>query len=86
MSYAIPTKDANLVTLSLQEIKREVDFFRSYSRMVSESGMVTYPYLKFNITRIGCGLAGYRDHQIAPMFDNPMPNWILPKEWWEYVL
>jgi hypothetical protein len=24
--------------------------------------------LTFNLTRIGCGLAGYKDHEIAPMF------------------
>lgn len=37
----------------------------------------------FNVTRIGCGLAGYKDYQIAPMFKNATSNCNLPKEWEE---
>ena len=35
----------------------------------------------FDVTRIGCGLAGYTDEQIAPMFRDAPPNCLLPPEW-----
>ena len=35
----------------------------------------------FIMTRIGCGLAGYSDEQIAPMFKNAPSNVKLPEEW-----
>lgn len=72
-SYAIPTKDNNLKVLSLIEIETYVIQFIKYAE--------ENPDLIFNITRIGCGLAGYKDHQISPMFKNIPSNCILPKEW-----
>ena len=75
-SYAIPTKDANLKTLSLHSIERHILDFKIFSS--------NNPDLIFNITRIGCGLAGYTDEVIAPMFLPTQDNWILPKEW-EYI-
>src|SRR5215204_958403 len=47
-SYAIPTKDKQLKTLSLDEIERAV---RSFVLIAS-----TRPELDFFVTRIGCGL------------------------------
>lgn len=72
-SYAIPTKDENLKTLPLWKINDYVEEFLNYAR--------GNPNLKFNITRIGCGLAGYTDEQISPMFQDAPVNCILPKEW-----
>lgn len=72
-SYALPTKGHNLETLSLQQIEfRSVHNFLAYSRNHSE--------LKFRLTPIGCGLAGYKPEQIAPMFRNAPSNVILPPE------
>lgn len=34
--------------------------------------------LRFQFTSIGCGLAGYRPDQIAPMFADAPTNVILP--------
>ena len=76
-SYAIPTKDANLKTLSLHSIERHILDFKIFSS--------NNPDLIFNITRIGCGLAGYTDEVIAPMFLPIQDNWIIPKEW-EYIV
>ena len=75
-SYAIPTKDRNIKTLPLEDIKQEVDQFISYAK--------EHPLLVFKVTRIGCGLAGYTDHQIAPMFKHAPNNCILPEGWREY--
>lgn len=72
-AYAIPTKDRNLRTLPLEDIKVHVDRFLDYAR--------AHPELRFNITRIGCGLAGYKDHQIAPLFVNAPDNCDLPYPW-----
>jgi hypothetical protein len=75
--YAIPTKDWAIQTLPLTEIKKSVDEFIEFAKMHSE--------LLFDITRIGCGLAGYTDNQIAPMFKNAPLNCRMPEEWAEFL-
>ncbi|MHA2066213.1 MAG: A1S_2505 family phage non-structural protein [Candidatus Thorarchaeota archaeon] len=72
-SYAIPTKDKQLRTLPLERIKLFVDCFLFYA--------ARNPDEKFMVTRIGCGLAGYEDKDIAPMFANAPKNCTLPKGW-----
>jgi len=72
-SYAIPTKDAQLRTLPLDTISRHVAAFLEFA--------LTRPDLTFQVTAIGCGLAGYKPKDIAWMFDLPPPrNVILPDE------
>ena len=71
-SYAIPTKDEQLRTLPLEEIRRYVEQFKAFARQ--------HPELTFQVTAIGCGLAGYRPPQIAPMFADAPANCILPDE------
>lgn len=72
-SYGIPTKDAKLKTLSLWRIRPYIDNFISCAKVLSGTG--------FYVTRIGCGLAGYKDSDIAPMFKNAPENCILPRGW-----
>jgi hypothetical protein len=36
------------------------------------------PNLEFMVTRIGCGLAGFYEYEIAPMFKDAPPNCKLP--------
>lgn len=72
-SYAIPTKDEHLRPLPLEDIHDYVDTFRNYA--------IAHPELRFNVTRIGCGLAGYSDVEIAPMFRHAPTNCRLPEEW-----
>jgi hypothetical protein len=72
-SYAIPTKDSQLEPLTLEEIQFYVNGFIAYARMNQD--------LTFNVTRIGCGLDGYTDAQIAPMFKLAPPNCNLPEGW-----
>lgn len=71
-SYAIPTKDAELRTLALAEIEIGVAKFLAYAR--------ANPTLQFKVTAIGCGLAGYKPGQIAPMFADAPSNCELPDE------
>ena len=72
-SFAIPTKDENLNTLPVNKIAKYVDKFINYA--------VLNPELIFQVTRIGCGLAGYDDADIAPLFINAPSNCILPVGW-----
>lgn len=72
-SYAIPTKDERLHPLALHTIKHYVKEFLDYA--------TTHPELKFKVTRIGCGLAGFDDKDISPMFKDAPDNCILPLYW-----
>lgn len=74
-SYAIPTKNWVLKTLPLDRIKLYVDDFITYARLNPET--------KYYVTRIGCGLAGYTDTDIAPMFKAAPSNCFLPDGWRE---
>lgn len=72
-SYAIPTKDENLNTLTLPKIERYVNQFIRFAEL--------NPDMVFEVTRVGCGLAGYEDADIAPMFKKAPLNCILPVGW-----
>ena len=54
-SYAIPTMQGGVET-----IKPYVDDFIEFAK--------AHPELFFYVTRIGCGIAGFRDCEIAPLF------------------
>lgn len=75
-SYGIPTKDENIRTLPLNKIQRYVDQFIRFAEL--------NPEMEFQVTRIGCGLAGYEDKDIAPMFVDAPRNCILPVGWRTY--
>jgi hypothetical protein len=74
-SYAIPTKDYNIRnTLSLSTIRQYVAVF------LAEAAN-QYPTYQFQVTRIGCGLAGLKDEQIAPMFKEAPENCLFDNMW-----
>jgi hypothetical protein len=77
-SYAIPTKDQRISTLDLGAIEREVFIFINYAKQ--------HPELRFLVTKIGCGLAGLAEKDIAPMFRNAPVNCVLPEGWREIIL
>lgn len=74
-SYAIPTKSASLESLSLCTIAQHVEVFCAFVHK--------HPEHTYQITRVGCGLAGYKDSDIAPMFKGlrGLPNVTLPEGW-----
>lgn len=72
-SYGIPTKDRNLKILSLVVIEEYVKEFLEYAK--------ENPETRFNVVKIGCGLAGYKDHQIAPFFRNRPENVHIHSDW-----
>lgn len=67
-SYAIPTMQGGVET-----IKPYVDEFITFAS--------AHPEIFFYVTRIGCGIAGFRDKEIAPLFAKAMglENVCLPK-------
>lgn len=73
-SYAIPTMlgDAKM-------IKPYIDEFIKFADM--------HPEMTFFVTRIGCGIAGYRDEDIAPLFARAysLPNVFLPASFWKVL-
>jgi hypothetical protein len=74
-SYAIPTKDEHLHPLPLEEIRAGVQRFVMFA--------LANPCWTFKVTRIGCGLARFKDEQIAPMFAAAPLNCELPPGWRE---
>lgn len=69
-SYAIPTKDSSLRPLPLEQIEEHVNTFIQFAYQ--------HPHWRFNITAVGCGLAGYEPAHIAPLFANVPANCELP--------
>jgi hypothetical protein len=76
-SYAIPTKDRQLEPLPLDIIKRSVKKFLMFAQ--------DHRKMEFEVTAIGCGLAGYAPKDIAPMFNGHPTNVFLPKEFNEII-
>ena len=74
-SYAIPTKDYVLKTLTLSVIERHIKDFIDYA--------YEHPDDEFMLTPIGCGLAGYKQEQIRPLIEKYKrpSNIIYTKEW-----
>jgi len=76
-TYGIPTKDASIRrTLTIIEIKTFVDEFIEFAKNNTD--------LTFLVTEIGCGLAGHKQKDIAPLFMNAVDvdNIHLPEKFW----
>lgn len=73
-SYAIPTMQGGVET-----IKPYVDQFIDFARECDQN--------TFYVTRIGCGIAGFTDEEIAPLFDEAydLYNVRLPKSFVEII-
>ena len=69
-SYGIPTMQGGVET-----IKPYVDEFIAFARQ--------HPELTFLVTRIGCGIAGFTNEQISPLFSeaHDVDNIVLPLGW-----
>jgi len=69
-SYAIPTMQGGVET-----IRPYVDEFIAFAKEHQD--------LTFLVTRIGCGIAGFTDEEIAPLFEkaHEVENIVLPPGW-----
>lgn len=74
-SYAIPTMHGGV-----NVIKPYVDEFIDFAKSHTE--------LKFFVTRIGCGIAGFKDEEIAPLFQDAfeIENIYLPKSFYDILV
>lgn len=73
-SYGIPTMHGGVST-----IKPYVDEFIEFAK--------NNPKFDFLVTRIGCGIAGFREEEMAPLFAEAtsLENVYLPKSFWEII-
>lgn len=75
--YALPTKGSRIQCMSIGFIKQSVDGFLNHA--------AAHPEDEFKVTRVGCGLGGYKDKDIAPFFVDATPNCHFDSAWKEYL-
>ena len=66
-SYAIPTMEG------LESLIKHVNEFIEFTK--------NNPQLTFYLTKVGCGIAGYEEHRIKPLFSDTPSNVIKPEGW-----
>lgn len=73
-SYALPTMEG------LESTKLAVNNFQECAK--------EHPHLKFYVTPVGCGIAGYSPEEIAPMFNDAaqLENVYLPISFWKVLI
>jgi len=73
-SYGIPTMHGGV-----DEIQPHVDEFIHFA--------MAHPELIFLVTRVGCGIAGFHNSEIAPLFAGAkdIPNIHLPESFWNIL-
>lgn len=73
-TYAIPTMQGGVETIA-PYVNDFIEFARNHRS------------LKFYVTRIGCGIAGFRDSDIAPLFSKALgkANIILPESFYKIL-
>lgn len=76
-SYALPTKDLRIKTLPMPQIAAYVKRFLDYA--------AKHPELQFQVTAVGCGLAGLTHAQMAPLFQGAAANCWFDTLWEPYL-
>ena len=73
-SYGIPTMHGGV-----EDIQPYVDELIDFA--------LANPGLQFLVTRVGCGIAGFHDSEIAPLFYRAatVQNIYLPESFWNYL-
>ncbi len=72
-SYALPTKGFDISFMTLIQVEVYVDAFKNFA--------LHNPDLEFQVTQVGCGLAGFTKEQIAPLFKGSPSNCYFDLEW-----
>ncbi len=76
-AYAIPTVGSNFESTHIEHVEEAVYRFIAFASV--------NPNLKFQVTRIGCGIAGWHDADIAPMFAGAPANCLFDSKWFNYL-
>lgn len=71
-AYAIPTKSTPRHTLPLEKVSSYVRDFIEHARL--------HPNNRFLLSKIGCGLAGFSEEEISPLFSDSPSNVFLINE------
>jgi len=71
-AYALPTKRTPYVKMEMSEVEASVQRFVAHAQ--------SSPEKRFLLTKVGCGLAGFAEDQIAPLFRQAPPNVFLIDE------
>lgn len=77
-SYALPTMDEDFKPLRLAAIEFGITKFKRYAS--------ANPHMSFYVTRVGCGIAGFSDVEIAPLFVGSPSNCTFDPQWSIYGL
>ena len=72
-SYAIPTMEG------IESMRAAIDRFTLFADQ--------HPELRFLVTRVGCGIAGYSVREVAPLFKGciSLENVALPSDFWDVL-
>lgn len=78
-SFALPTKDMKIKTLTIIQIKYYVDKFVEFAKRNNQ--------LTFFVVEVGCMNAGYEPKDIAPLFKEvkEIENIYLPERFWNVL-
>jgi hypothetical protein len=71
--YAFPTLTANFSKVSRAALEASRDRFFAAARQ--------HPEKTFLLTKVGCGIAGFTEDEIRPLFENAPANVVLPEDW-----
>lgn len=72
-AYAIPTMDKELAPRSLDDVSDSIQVFVMHAKSKRNQ--------RFFVTRIGCGIAGFDDSEIAPLFRDAPDNCSFAETW-----
>lgn len=72
-AYALPTCRRPGEPLALEDVYAHVLIFRAHACLHKDE--------RFFVSAVGCGLAGFSEHEIAPLFKNAPSNCDLPPGW-----
>jgi hypothetical protein len=72
-SYAFPTLTANFEKVSRASLEVSRDRLFATARQ--------HPDKTFLLTKVGCGIAGFTEDEIRPLFTNAPANVVLPEDW-----
>ncbi len=73
---ALPTGQLNS-KISYEKLTYYIKCFILYA--------LQHPELDFQVTRIGCGFAGWKEEDVAPLFDDAPLNCYFDEEWKPYL-
>ncbi len=76
-TYALPTCGRPGLKLSLPQVEYWVQMFLDHARWCMEHE----PETRFFVSLVGCGIAGFKEEEIAPMFAGAPQNCDLPPGW-----